>query len=360
MPLLLFLAGLVLLVLGAELLVRGASRLAMVIGLSPLVIGLTVVAYGTSTPELVVSVQAAWAGSTGIAVGNVVGSNILNVLFILGLAALILPLRVAQRLVWWDVPIMIGTGLLLAAMAADGRVSRLEGLLLVAGMAAYTAWVVRLSWRETRQVEAEYDEAFGDARRTPGWASALVALVGLALLVAGARWLVDAAVTIARGAGLGETVVGLTIVAAGTSLPEVATSLVAAARGERDIAVGNVVGSNIFNVLAVLGAAALVAADGVAVSPAIYRFDLPVMLAVSLACLPIFFTGHTIARWEGAVFLAYYLAYTAYLILDATGHDALPAFAGVMMAFVAPLTALTLLVVAGREILARRRAPEPA
>ena len=356
MTMLLFLAGLALLVLGAELLVRGASRLAAAVGLSPLVIGLTVVAYGTSMPELVVSTQAAWAGRPEIAVGNVVGSNIFNVLFILGIAALILPLRVAQRLVWWDVPIMIGTAIALAGFAADGTVSRLEGLVLVGGIVAYTIWVVRVSRRETREVEAEYDEAYGGARGMPAWGSALLAAAGLVLLVVGARWLVEAAVTIARTVGLGDAVVGLTIVAAGTSLPEVATSIVAAVRGERDIAVGNVVGSNIFNVLAVLGASALVARDGIVMPPAIYRFDLPVMLAVSLACLPIFFTGHTISRWEGGVFLAYYVAYTAYLVLDATGHDTLPAFATVMLAFVAPLTALTLLVVTSRELLARRRA----
>lgn len=355
-----FLLGLVLLVVGAELLVRGASRLAAAVGLSPLVIGLTVVAYGTSTPELVVSVQAALAGRNEIAVGNVVGSNVLNVLFILGVAALLLPLRVAQRLVWWDVPIMLATALLLVACAADGAVSRLEGAGLLAGMVAYSVWAIRTSRGEPAEVAAEYEEAYGAAAATPAWLSALIALAGLALLVLGARWLVDAAVAVARGMGVSETVVGLTIVAAGTSLPEVATSVIAAMRGERDIAVGNVVGSNIYNVLAVLGASAIVAGDGLTVAPAVLRFDIPVMIAVSVACFPIVLTGHTIARWEGALFLAYYVAYTAYLILDATGHDALPAFAGAMLAFVVPLTLVTLAIAVTRELAASRRPPEPA
>jgi cation:H+ antiporter len=182
-----------------------------------------------------------------------------------------------------------------------------------------------------------------------GWPSGSAACIGLAaaglvLLVAGAAWLIDAAVAIARALGLSELIIGLTVVAFGTSLPEAATSLLAAWRGERDIAVGNVVGSNIFNILGVLGASALVSAGGVTVSPAALWFDLPVMLGASLACLPIFATGHVINRWEGALFLFYYAAYAAYLILEALDHDAQAAFGWTMLAFVIPLTAATLAV----------------
>jgi cation:H+ antiporter len=345
----LFLGGLVLLIAGGELLVRGASALALRLGMTPLVVGLTVVAFGTSSPELAVSVGAAWTGNADVALGNVVGSNIFNVLFILGAAALVTPLVVSRQLVIWDAPIMVGVCAMLLPLALDGQVGRGDGVLLVAGLAAYLVFAIWLSRREA----APADDG-GAAGAGPWWRSAAFIVIGLGLLVVGAGWLVDAAVALARALGLSELVIGLTIVAAGTSLPEVVTSIVAALRGQRDIAVGNVVGSCIFNVLAVLGITAAVAPSGIAVAPAALAFDIPVMIAVAVACLPIFFTGHLIARWEGGLFLFYYAAYTAYVILKATEHDALPAFSGVMAAFVLPLTAVTLLVLAVR---ARRRPP---
>ncbi len=338
-----FAAGLALLLLGAEALVRGASRLALRLGLKPVVVGLTVVAVGTSSPEMIVSVKAAWFGRADVSLGNVVGSNIMNVLFILGASALLAPLAVTRRLIWTEVPVMLGAGLLLLLLAADGRVGRLDGLALSGLLAVYLGAQVRRAMRE---------EGGGAGLPQPtagGWPTGSAACIGLAaaglvLLVAGAAWLIDAAVAIARALGLSELIIGLTVVAFGTSLPEAATSLLAAWRGERDIAVGNVVGSNIFNILGVLGASALVSAGGVAVSPAALWFDLPVMLAASLACLPIFATGHVINRWEGALFLFYYAAYVAYLILEALDHDAQAAFGWTMLAFVIPLTAATLAV----------------
>jgi len=352
---LLFVGGGALLVAGAELLVRGASRLAVAAGISPLVVGLTVVAFGTSSPELAVTVGSAWSGQADVAVGNVVGSNIFNVLFILGVSALIVPLVVAQQLVRLDVPVMIAASVLMFVMALDGHVGRVDGLVLCAGLAAYTIFLIRQSRRETVAVQDEYAEAFGgppaDGRH---WGlHVLLVVVGLALLVVGARWLVDAAVGVAAALGVSELVIALTIVAAGTSLPEVATSVLAAIRGERDIAVGNVVGSNVFNILGVLGAGSVVAPAGVAVSSGALWFDIPVMLAVAVAALPVFFTGYTIARWEGAVFLAYYVAYTAWLVLDASGHAA-PALAAAMIWFALPLTALTLAIGVARAR-ARRR-----
>lgn len=337
--------GLALLVAGAEMLVRGASRLAAAAGISPLVIGLTVVAFGTSAPEAAVTVQAALAGQADVAVGNIVGSNIFNVLFILGLAALLAPLVVAQQLVRLDVPIMLGVSILVLAMALDGEIGRFDGLLLAGGIVGYTVFAVRASRRESAAVAAEYAREYGTAPGTRRWLVDLGTVVlGLGLLVLGARWLVDSAVALARAVGVSELVVGLTIVAAGTSLPEVATSVIASLRGERDIAVGNVVGSNIFNVLGILGVASVLAPAGVPIAPAVLRFDLPVMLAVAAACLPIFFTGHRIDRWEGGLFLAYYAVYVLYLVLDATGHDALPALSAAMLGFVLPLTVVTLLV----------------
>lgn len=347
-----FAGGLVALVLGANALVRGASRLALSFGISPLVVGLTIVAFGTSAPEMAVSVGAALDGQTDIAVGNVVGSNIFNVLFILGVTALFAPLLVSQQLVRIDVPLLIVVSLAMLVFALDGRVSRLEGIVLAAGAIAYTVFAVWQSRRESADVREEYSKEFGRPARS-GWRATSVDLLlivgGLVLLVVGSRWLVDGAVTVAMALGVSELVVGLTIVAAGTSLPEVAASVVAALRGERDIAVGNVVGSCLFNILSVLGVTSLVAPGGVRVAEAALRFDIPVMVVTAIACLPIFTSGRRIDRWEGGLFLAYYVAYATYLVLDATGHDALPAFSATMLWFVAPLTVVTLAVVGWRD-----------
>jgi cation:H+ antiporter len=347
--------GLLALAAGAELMVRGASRLATAAGISPLVIGLTVVAWGTSTPELVVSTVAALEGRDEIAVANVVGSNSFNVLFILGACALVLPLRVAQQLVRLDVPIMVGCALLLWLLGADGRVSRPECGLLLLLLAAYTTFVLKLARRESAEVRAEYTLAFERATpRRRWWMDGLLVLLGLGLLVLGGDWLVEGAVRVSRAAGLSETIVGLTIVAAGTSLPEVATSLLASLRGQRDIAVGNVVGSNVYNVLAILGFSGALAPEGLTVAPAVLNVDLPVMLAASFACLPIFLTGQRIDRWEGGLFLAFYFAYTAWLVLAASQHDAAPAFGSVVMQWVLPLTVITLMVSIAHAAAARR------
>ena len=339
-------AGLLLLVAGAELLVRGAPRLALRFGISPLVIGLTVVAFGTSSPELAVSVRSGLAGQADIALGNVVGSNIFNVLAVLGLAALIAPLVVQQQLVRFEVPLLVGLSVLILVIVQDGRIGALDGVLLVGGLVAYTVFVIRQSRRETATLRTEYAREFGHA--AAGWLARLpvqVACVagGLGLLGLGATWLVDSAVSIARALDISDAVIGLTIVAAGTSFPELATSVVAAMRGERDIAVGNVVGSGVFNLLGILGIAALVTPGGLSVAPALVNFDIPVMIAVAFACLPIFATGHRIARWEGVVFLGYYVVYVAYLILAATQHDVLQKFSAAMLGFVLPLTGITLL-----------------
>jgi cation:H+ antiporter len=355
MTLVLFVLGLVLLIAGAELLVRGASRLAAAIGIAPLVIGLTIVAFGTSSPEMAVSISTALKGQSNLAMGNVVGSNIFNVLFILGVSALIVPLVVSRQLIRLDVPIMIGVTVLGWLFASDGVISFFEGVLLFAGIVSYTAFLIVQARREKIASNAaaaaagndEFEKEYGAKGKLDARAIGLnigLAVVGLVLLVIGSQWLVDGAVSLAQVLGVDDVVIGLTIVAAGTSLPEVATSILASIRGERDIAVGNVVGSNIFNILAVLGASAMAAPAGLTVAPSINAFDAPVMLAVALACLPIFVTGKTIARWEGAVFLAYYAAYTAYLILNAYQHAALPMFSNVMLFFVVPLTMLTLIV----------------
>ena len=342
MILFLFLLGLGLLFLGGEWLVRGASRLAVNMGISPLVVGLTVVAFATSAPELAVSLQAALAGQSDIAVGNVVGSNISNILLILGASALVAPLVVARQIIRIDVPMMIAAGGLAYAMGLDGSVTRAEGFAMVVLLAAYLTMAIRASRPQTPPVEM--------TRPRPIHKDIALVLGGVAMLVIGANWLVDGAITMARYLGINELIIGLTVIAVGTSLPELATSIIATRRGERDIAVGNVVGSNIFNVLAVLGLTAIFAPNGVPVPSAALAFDFPVMLAASVACLPIFLRGHEIARWEGGIFFGYYVAYTVYLLLNASHHAALPLYSTAMLWFVIPLTVITVLVILYRQL----------
>jgi cation:H+ antiporter len=348
-------AGLVLLVIGAEILVRGASRLASSLGISPLVIGLTIVAFGTSAPEMAVSIDASWAGQADLALGNVVGSNIFNVLFILGVSALVAPLVVSQQLVRLDVPLMIAASIVVLLMGMDNKISRIDGVILFAAVLAYTFFLIRQSRRESSALVTEQYVAEVDAAGAQNGSALMqylkdgaMILGGLALLVLGAQWLVDSAVQIAQYLGMSELVIGLTIVAAGTSMPELATSVIASLRGERDIAVGNVVGSNIFNLLAVLGLSSIVAPDGVQVADAALAFDIPVMVGVALICLPIFFTGFLISRLNGALFLFYYVAYTAYLLMAAQQHESLQTFGTAMVWFVMPATVIMLVTLAWR------------
>lgn len=336
--------GVLLLILGGEWLVRGASRLASLLGVPPVVIGLSVVAFGTSAPELAVSILSAYRGQPDIAVGNVVGSNIVNILLILGLSAVVAPLTVNIRLIKIEVPMMIGTALLFFALGYDGKITRADGAVLVGIFVAYLAWMARTA-RSEPTLEAELEEVGAIPRN--GWTYLKLAgliLAGLAGLVFGSEWLIQGAVAMARALGVSELVIGLTIVAIGTSLPELATSVIASMRGERDISVGNVVGSNIFNILSVLGFSSLVAPDGMTIAPAILRFDALVMIGVSLACFPVFFNGYQIKRWEGALFSLYYLAYTIYLILNSSHHDALDEYTFAMQYFVIPLTVLALVL----------------
>jgi cation:H+ antiporter len=347
----LFVAGLVGLVAGADLLVRGAGKLALSFGISPLVVGLTIVAFGTSAPEMAVSVASVMNGKADMAVGNVVGSNIFNVLFILGISALIVPLVVNRQLIRQEVPIMVGVSLLMLVVVLDGTVQVWEGAMLLATMVAYSVFLIVQSRRES--AAGADAEALDDELKAPApsdWDARLpvqlgLIVVGLALLVLGSDWLVTAAVAFAKALGVSDVVIALTIVAAGTSMPEVATSITAALKGQRDMAVGNVVGSNTFNILGCIGLSGLVAGTaGLPVAPSVLAFDIWVMLAVALACLPVFLTGGEIARWEGGVFAAYYAAYVGYLILAAQSHDTLPLYSNVMLSFVVPLTVITLVV----------------
>lgn len=340
---LLFILGLGLLTGGADLLVRGAARLAAVAGIAPVIVGLTVVAFGTSAPELAVTVTAAIRGEPDMALGNVVGSNIANVLLILGVAALVAPLVVRRRVIRFDLPILVGVSIVVLVMAIDGVISRVEGAILVAGALGYTGILVHQA-RHPRPPRAVPDPGHWIPKR-PRRHVALdlfFVIAGVALMVLGSHWLVEAARTIAEALGVSHLAIGLTIVAIGTSLPELATSVVASVRGHRDIAVGNIVGSNLYNLLLVLGGGAAASPGGITAPAAAIAFDLPVMLGVTIACIPIFVTGRVVARSEAFVFVAYFTAYTTYVLLTATGHEAVPLFRHALIFFVLPLSALTL------------------
>ncbi len=305
----LFVLGLAVLLAGGELLVRGASGLALRVGLTPLVVGLTVVSLGTSSPELAVSTAAALRGQADIALGNVVGSNIANVLLVLGLAALVRPVAVPRQLLRLDGPVMLVASAAVLALALDGRIGRWEGLGLVTCVVLYTGLLVRTG----RRAAADRGEGASGGGSLPLRVCQIVA--GLAALVMGARWIVQGAVTLARFLGISELVIGLTVVAVGTSLPEVVSSAVASRRGEGDIACGNVIGSNTFNLLLVLGAAAALSPRGIAVAPGVLRLDLPVMVATALAAFAVMSTRRRVGRWEGVLFLGLYAAYLTRLVL---------------------------------------------
>lgn len=328
----LLIGGIALLVAGAEGLVRGAQHMAYRAGITPVVVGLTVVAFGTSAPELVVSVRAALMGAADIAVGNVVGSNLFNLLVILGLASVLTPLAIERQLARVDVPLMIVVSVVCWLLAMDGTLSHLEGVALSTGIVVYTGALIAHARTVHRRVPEHAEGDAGEAKPTTVWHSVFLVAFGIGALSLGARMLIVGATTLAQVLGVSELVIGLTIVAGGTSLPEVATSVVAAIRGQRDIAIGNVVGSNIFNLLAVLGAAALFAPAGLPVSRAVLQFDFAIMVVVSMLCLPVVLSGMVISRRVGAAFLAYYGCYITFILLQATAHPATRTFGFIVLA----------------------------
>ena len=338
-----FVVGLIALIGGADLLVRSASRTALYFGISKLVVGLTVVAFGTSAPELAVSIEAALNDQTDLLLGNVVGSNIANILLILGVSAMIIPLKVNADLIKSDVPIMIAITLVLIGFSYNGVISIWESLTFLVMLVFYLLYLARQSGK-TDFTARELKEKTGSLP----W-NIVLGIAGLAGLIVGAQWLVNSAVEFAIIIGVSELVIGLTVVAFGTSLPEVVTSIMAAFKGERDIAVGSVVGSCILNILAVLGVAGLFAGDGIVVKAVVLRFDLMILLAASIACIPIFFTGHLISRGEGVLFFTFYAAYIFYLFLYSADHELIDTYSNVMLMFVLPIAGITILMIAFRE-----------
>ena len=326
------LLGIVLLFGGGELFVAGSSALALLLGIPQIVIGLTVVSLGTSTPELFVSLISTFQGGDAIAVSNVVGSNIFNALVVLGLSALVVPLRVKSRLVKRDVPLLLGVSLAVWGMASGGRLTWQAGLALLVGTAINLIWEMRTA-SEYSDEEGDFDE--GD-RATPAVAAAKLA-GGLVLLVLGSDVLVKGATAAAIGLGVTETVIGLTIVSAGTSMPELVTSLVAAYRGKADLAIGNVVGSNLLNQLVILGVCGVFSGEGLLVDPVVISRDLPVMVLTTLALLPILWTRGVVTRLEGGILVGLYGLYLAEQVLSETLTTAQDEFRFVVLVVVLPL-----------------------
>ena len=334
-----FVLGFVLLVQGAEALVRGASKLASAVGLPPLAVGLTIVAYGTSAPELSVSLTSIFNDQASLAIGNAIGSNITNILLILGICAVIAPVAVLQQVIQIDIPVMILTTALLLPMGLDGQFDRLDGVILLAIALAYT---ISTANRSSNDPQSESDPDPPNQSYRTIVISLLQISLGTGMLVVGSHWLVKGAVAIATALGVDELVIGLTVIAVGTSLPELAASVVATLKGERDMAIGNVIGSNICNVVFVLGLPTLMTSEAVLVASEAMQINIPFALAVECFCLPIAFTGYVISRWEGFLFLFYYIAYITYLILRATDSSTLPLFVVVMLKVVIPITILVL------------------
>lgn len=320
-----FLGGLALVVLGAELLLKSATRIANLLHISPIVIGLTVVAIGTSLPELAVGITAATEGKGALAVGNVAGANIMVLLLVLGLSAAIAPLPIHPHSLRLEVPAMIGAALALLIMSIDGQLTRTEGALLVLAAGFYTALIVQSSRRDRRAVAAEFIHEFANtplppqAQRRQSFIGHTVLLaLAIALTIVGADWLVAGASALAQAFGVSDAVIGLSIVALGTSSPELITTVVATLRGDRDVAIGNLLGSGVYNILAILGAVMLAAPQPIDVSRELLLIDLPVAAAVALVCLPVLRSGHRISRLEGLGFVMAYLAYMGLLLLTRT------------------------------------------
>ncbi len=315
-----FVVGLAALVAGAEVMVRGATKIASRLGISAIVIGLTVVAIGTSMPELAIGVVAASEGTGALAVGNIAGANVINLLFVLGLSALMLPLAIEMRTLRFELPVMAVAAILLLVLAFDGVLSRVDGTILVVCAVVYTFAVIQAARRETRDAADEFVQAY-PADTTSGRSTALhVAMMvgGIAIIVLGADRLVDAAVGIAGDFGVSDALIGLTVVAIGTTAPELVTTVVSTLRGERDIAIGNLLGSSIYNILLILGVTCLVPADGLELPSALVRIDIPIMVAVTLACIPIFISGRRVHRSEGAAMVCAYVAFLVFLLTTQT------------------------------------------
>lgn len=335
---LLIVFGIVLLIVGADALVSGASRIAQRFGIPPLIIGLTIVAIGTSAPEITVSTTAALAGNTELALGNVVGSNIFNILLILGIAAMILPLSVHLSLIRQEVPVMVGLSLLLYYFVQDGSLSGVESAVLLILGVLYLLLLLVQARRAVKAGQTVISDLPDESLWTARVPATLLIVVGLVGLVVGAQLLVNGASTIALALGVSDLVVGLTVVAIGTSLPEVAASVTAALRGQRELAIGNVVGSNIFNIAFCLGLAGMVAPEGLVAPAQLIDFDLIVMVVAAIVLLPLIITNYEVSRVEGGLLLIWSVVYAVWTVLAATTSDFLATYTKLVLLGLLPAT----------------------
>ena len=346
MTILLFILGLVGLIAGAELFLKAVDHFGLKWGVSPLIMGLTVVAFATGAPELAISIKASLSGNADLVLGNIIGSNVANILLILGISALISPLNITKRVVMIDVPIVIAASATLYILALDGTLSKFDGIILFGGFLAYSLFTFFQIKKHKDDGEVEevfhYEKSMDELAKGSFFyiKNGGMLAIGLVLIVLGSNWMVDSAVTIATILGLSELVIGLTIVSIGTSLPEVATSLSAARKGNADIAVANVMGSNLYNLLLTLGLTLLIAPEVLTVSVDAIRLDLPFMVAVSIACIPIFIAGFNLTRMDGSIFLFYYVTYLGYLVLNALDSTLVDPIQMTMKYVIVPATIL--------------------
>ncbi len=328
--------GLIALLGGAELLVRSATKIALFFKLSPLVIGLTIVAFGTSAPEIAVALSGSFDNHIGLGFGNVIGSNIFNLLFILGLMAVFKPLRIVRKVVRVDIPLMIITSAGLLVLAMDGHLSKIEGAIMLLGLVLFTVFTLRQGKKEENDFNKDFRESRKSISRGTLTLQFIILLLSIILLGWGSDRVVDSSVVIARELGIDEFIIGLTIIAVGTSLPELVTSLMALAHRRCDLAVGNIVGSSIFNILGVVSVMTLVSSGGVTVTANNLSMDLPVLLASSVVCLPIFFSGYRISRLEGIFFIIYYLVYIVFFAVITAPDSFFGTYVRISMIYVIP------------------------
>lgn len=315
----LILVGLAVLVAGAELLTRGGSAIAVRFGVPPIVIGLTIVAVGTSAPELGVGIDAALQGNGALAVGNIAGTNVVNMLLILGSSALIRPLAIRMDTLRLDLPAMLVASIAMLVLSIDGDLSRLDGALLVGMGVIYTWLVVRAAQRERRAIRREYGEEYKapppETSRSHVIRNLVLLIGGIAVIVVGSDWFVEGAVALARLWGVTDAFIGLTVVAIGTSSPEFVTTLIGTIRNHRDIAIGNLLGSSVYNIVFILGVTCLMPTGGLPVTANLIAIDIPILVAVAFLCVPVFITGRQVSRIEGGLMVAAYIGYLAYLIV---------------------------------------------
>lgn len=348
MSVLLFITGLILLIAGAELFLNSVDKFGIAWRISPLIMGLTVVAFATGAPELAISLQAAAEGKPDLVLGNIIGSNISNILLILGVAGLLSPLAIKNRVIKRDIPIVLSASILLYILSMDGYLTMADGFIILAALMGYSVFIWRQikGDRKSNNLKEVEEAAKEILEKNAGWfytKNILLLLVGLVMIVAGSRLMVDAAVTIAEVLGVSELIIGLTIVSIGTSLPEVATSMAASRKGDADTAVANVLGSNLYNILLTLGLTIVVAPGALKVSADAIYFDMPIMILVVIACLPLFWPGKELGRVEAAGFLFYYISYMGYLVMLAMQHPLKDLFEQVMIWGLIPLTIVLIL-----------------